>query len=299
MEKRALPDLEAWAVFASVAEHKSFSAAADSIGVSKAKVSKAVARLEAHLGQSLFHRTSRRLSLTAAGKPLAERAARILAESRSAEDAAFDGATEPAGRVRLAAPMTFGITHVAPVIPDFLKAYPRIELDLNLSDARIDIVAGGFDVALRIASLNDSSMRARRLRDVSIHLVAAPSYLRERGMPTHPGQLSEHRLLEYANVSDPWHFRDAGGEDIAIRPNGPLRANSGEAMLPSLVAGIGIARLPDFMIREHLDSGELVSILQDWAPPAVGLHLITPPSTLRPARVEALISFLSERLRVP
>ena len=156
-----LPDLEAWAIFAAVAEHRSFSGAAAAIGLSKATVSKAVSRLEAQIGQSLFHRTSRRLALTEAGRPLADHAARLLAEARAAEEAAHDAASSPAGRVRLAAPMSFGIANVAPLVARFLAQHPGVEIDLHLSDARIDIVAEGFDVALRIGDLADSSLRAR------------------------------------------------------------------------------------------------------------------------------------------
>jgi len=292
-----LPDLEAWAIFATVADHSSFSAAATAMGVSKATVSKAVARLEASLGQSLFHRTSRRLTLTEAGKPLAERAQRMLAEAIAAEEAAHDAASAPAGRLRVAAPMSFGVTHVAPLIAEFLAAHPAIEIELALSDARVDIVAEGFDIALRIADLPDSSLRARRLCSVTSHIVAAPAYLERHGTPRHPGELGDHLLLGYTNVTGPWRLRGPGGAEVAVRASGPLAANSGEALLPSLIAGLGIARLPDFITGEALTDGRLTEILPDWRPAPVGLHLLTPPSPLRPARVEALIAFLTERLR--
>ncbi|MBI0474099.1 LysR family transcriptional regulator [Sphingomonas sp. MA1305] len=294
-----LPDLEAWAIFAAVAEHRSFSAAAEAIGLSKATVSKAISRLEAKLGQSLFHRTSRRLALTEAGKPLAEHAARILAEARAAEETARDGASAPTGRVRLAAPMSFGISNVAPILPEFLAAHPGVEIDLHCSDAKIDIVAEGFDVALRIADLPDSSLRARRLCGIRVHTVAAPSYLAQHGTPAHPSDLAGHRLLGYSNVTGPWRFRAPGKAEVTVRQEGPLAANSGEALVPTLVAGLGIARLPGFIIGPHVASGAVVEVLEDWAPGPIGLHLLTPPSALRPARVEALIAFLSARLRDP
>ena len=294
-----LPDLEAWAIFAAVAEHNSFSAAADAIGLSKATVSKAITRLEEQIGQSLFHRTSRRLALTEAGKPLAAHAARILAEAQAAEEAARDALSAPTGRVRLAAPMSFGVRNVAPLLAEFLAAHPGIEIDLHLSDARVDIVAEGFDVALRIGDLPDSSLRGRRLCDVRTHLVAAPAYLAAHGTPAHPSELARHRVLGYSNVLAPWRFQHADGSDVAIRPQGPLIANSGEALLPTLIAGLGIARLPGFIVGPHIGSGAVVTILPDWSTAAIGLHLLTPPSALRPARVEALIAFLSGRLRDP
>ena len=294
-----LPDLEAWVIFAAVVEHRSFSGAAEAIGLSKATVSKAITRLEAHLNQSLFHRTSRRLALTEAGKPLAEHAGRILAEARAAEESARDAASAPAGRIRLAAPMSFGVSDVAPLLAQFLAAHPGIEIDLHLSDAKVDIVAEGFDIALRIADLPDSSLRTRRLCGIAAHIVASPAYLARHGTPTHPGQLGEHRLLGYSNLPGPWRFRGPGGAEVAMRAEGPLAANSGEALVPALIAGLGIARLPGFIIGPHLQSGALVEILPDWAGAPLGLHLLTPPSALRPARVEALIAFLADRVRDP
>ncbi len=294
-----LPDLEAWAIFASVVDHGSFSGAADAIGVSKATVSKAIARLEADLGQSLFHRTSRRITLSEAARPLAEHAQNILAEGRHAEEAARDAASAPTGRVRLAAPMSFGLAHVAPLVADFLALHSGIEIDLNLSDARVDIVADGYDVALRIADLPDSSLRARRLCGIATHIIAAPAYLATYGTPTHPSQLTDHRLLTYSNIIGPWRFNNGDGEEVSIRPVGPLTTNSGESMVPTLLAGLGITRLPQFIVAAHLQSGALVGILEPWTPPPIGLHLMTPPSPLRPARVEALIKFLVERLSDP
>lgn len=292
-----LPDLEAWAVFATVADHGSFSAAAIAIGVSKATVSKTISRLETSLGQSLFHRTSRRLALTEAGKDLAGRARRIVAEARAAEEAAHDAAAAPEGRVRLAAPMSFGIRNVAPLVTEFLARHPGIELELVLSDARVDIVAEGFDVALRIADLPDSSLRARRLCGIATYLVAAPSYLARHGTPAHPGELGEHRLLAYTNIGGPWRFHGPDGAEVAVRARGPLSANSGDALMPALCEGLGIARLPDFILGDALARGAVVEILPAWRPAPIGLHLLTPPSPLRPARVEALIAFLSQHLR--
>ncbi|WP_326523410.1 LysR family transcriptional regulator [Sphingomonas sp.] len=293
-----LPDFEAWAIFACVIEHRSFSAAADAIGVSKATVSKAIARLEASLGTTLFHRTSRRLSLTDSGTALAERAARILAEAQGAEEAARDAATAPAGLVRIAAPITFGIRFVADAVADFLTAHPGIEIDLRLSDARVDIVADGFDIALRIADLPDSSLRARRLAPVTVRVVAAPAYLERHGTPRHPAELGEHPCFGYANAIGTWHFRNGSGEEASVRPSGPLVTDNGDAMLPALCAGLGIARLPDFIVDDQIAAGRLVEILPEWSSGnAIALHLMTPPSPLRPARVEAAIAFLSERFR--
>ncbi|RYY25895.1 MAG: LysR family transcriptional regulator [Sphingomonadales bacterium] len=294
-----LPDFEAWAVFAAVVEHRSFSAAADALAVSKATVSKAISRLETRLGTTLFHRTSRRLTLTDSGRSLSEHAQRIRQEGEAAEEAAFESASAPAGLVRVAAPLTFGIKHLAPLVADFLAEHPAIRIDLRLSDARIDIVAEGIDIAIRIAELPDSSLRARRLGPVTAHIVAAPAYFDRHGRPRHPADLSSHSCLTYANLANPdvWRFRKAGGEEASVRVQGPLRTDNGEAMLPGLRAGLGVAVLPGFIVDEDIAAGRLEAVLPEWSSGATGLHLVTPPGTLRPARVETLIEFLSEHLK--
>jgi DNA-binding transcriptional LysR family regulator len=286
-------------LFARVVEHRSFSEAASVTGVSKATVSKAIRRLEERMGTSLFHRTSRSITLTQAGQSLHERARRILAEGEAAEEAARDGAEALAGRIRVAAPLTFGVRHVGPAVADFLAGHPDVEIDLALSDARIDIVAEGIDIALRIADLPDSSLRARTLATIRRHLVAAPAYLQRHGRPRHPAELGEHRCFAYTNLSNPdlWRFAGPGGEEAAVRLSGPLRTDNGDAMVPALLAGLGIAWLPEFVVDRELADGRLEAILPEWTARPVSLHLLTPPGTLRPARVEALIDHFASAFR--
>jgi DNA-binding transcriptional LysR family regulator len=293
-----LPDFEAWSIFACVVEHKSFTGAANTLGLSKATISKAVTRLETQVGAPLFHRTSRRLSLTDSGAKLVEHARAILAEGQAAEEAARDEASEPVGLVRLAVPMSFGLSHVGPVVAEFLCEYRGISIDMHLSDAKVDLIGEGFDIGLRIASLPDSSLRARKLRDVKTHIVAAPSYLERMGTPRHPAELGEHECLRYSLLTTPelWRFTNSKGEEAAVRPHGRLRANNSDVMLYSLRSGHGIAVVPDFIIDADLASGAVVSILEDWRPQQVALHLVTPPGTIRPARVTALIEYLVQRL---
>jgi DNA-binding transcriptional LysR family regulator len=294
-----LPDFEAWAVFASVVEHRSFSGAADALGVSKATVSKAISRLEQRLGTTLFHRTSRRLTLTDSGRGLAERAQGILAQGQEAEEAALDAASAPAGLVRVAAPLTFGSKRVAPLMAEFMAAHPGIRIDLHLSDAFVDIVGEGIDVAVRIAELPDSSLRARRIAPVTGYIVGSAAYFEKHGRPRHPADLAHHACFAYTNSAHPdaWRFRKAGGEEAVVRIEGPLRTNNGDAMLAALRAGLGIAVLPDFIVRDDLAAGTLEAVLEDWSMGSSALHLVTPPGTLRPARVEALMEFLAARLK--
>jgi DNA-binding transcriptional LysR family regulator len=294
-----LPDLEAWAIFAAVVEHRSISAAATVLGTSKATVSKAITRLETRLGATLFHRTSRKLVLTEHGRALAERARAILLEGVAAEEAARDTASAPAGPIRMAAPLSFGVRSVAPVVAEFLRAHPGVTIDLRLSDAKVDIVADGIDVALRIADLPDSSLRARRIADIPALIVAAPAYLAAAGTPTRPAELAAHACLLYTNLPRPdrWRFADAAGREEIVAVAGPLATDSGDAMLPALLAGLGIARLPEFMLAADVAAGRLIPILQDWVGTPLGLHIVTPPGKRRPARVEALIALLADRLR--
>ena len=294
-----LPDFEGLAVFAKVTETRSFAGAAQELGLSKATVSKAVSRLEARLGTRLFNRTSRRLALTDAGRQLSARAAAILHEAEAAENDTLSQSVSPRGLVRLAVPMSFGVLYVAPLIPEFLKAYPEVQIDLQLSDAMVDVIGEGFDAALRIAALPDSSLVARRLCGVERFVVASPDYLKAHGRPKHPMNLAEHACLAYAYLLTPdtWVFKNKAGESATVHPaKGPLRVNNGDAMLAGLIAGLGVGVLPDFFLREALADGRLERILPEWSLPESALHWVTPPGGPKPARVTVLADFLAEKL---
>ena len=290
-----LPDFEGLAIFAKVVELQSFAAAAAELSLSKATVSKAVTRLEQRLGARLFNRTSRRLALTDTGQKLSARAARLLSDGEAVENEALAQSVAPRGLVRLAVPMTFGMKAVAPILPEFLEKYPDVAIDLHLSDAMVDLIGEGFDAGLRIASLPDSSLIARRLCAMRRYTVASPAYLKRHGRPTHPMHLAQHKCFGYAylSTSDVWHYTNAKGEQASVRPGGPLRVNNGEAVMPALLAGLGIADLPDFIVGDAIASGKVEVILEGWKQTEGAVHLVMPPGAPRPARVEVLADFLT------
>lgn len=295
-----IPDFEGWVVFAKVAEHRSFARAATALGLSNGTVSKAVSRLEARIGATLFHRTTRTLSLTPIGRTLVARAACLLSDAEAAEDAARDQASHPTGRVRIAAPFSYGLSHVATLLPDLAEALPGVTIDLDLNDAPTDLIGEGFDLAVRIGWLQDSTLKARKLGEVRTIIVAAPSYIAHRGSPEAPADLADHVTLAYSNLRphDCWTIRQEDGEEVSVPVSNLLVTNSGDAMLPLLRAGRAIALMPEFLVADDLREGGLVRVLPDWSYRDVGLHIVTPSSGPRPSRVTAVIEFLAERLSV-
>jgi DNA-binding transcriptional LysR family regulator len=297
LRMRRIPDFEAWAIFAKVAYMGSFSRAASDLALSKATVSKAISRLEVMLATPLFHRTSRKLSLTDSGRLAVERAERILAEGLALEADMGERSMVPSGRVRMAAPMSFGIAHLAPALPDFFALYPEIAIDLNFSDSQIDLVSDNYDLALRIATLVDSSLIAKRLCEVRIVLVGAPAYFEKHGRPQHPRDLANHAALFYTlgRSRGAWQFFHAVHGDYAVNIRSQLRVNNADALMPMLHAGMGLALQPEFLVWQDLAAGTLETVMPEWGPRPISLNLVTPPSGIRPARVEVLIDFLSRR----
>lgn len=293
----ALPDLEAWAIFAKLAELGSFSATARDLGLTSPTVSKAIARLETRFGERLVHRTSRRVVLTESGRTLAVRAAQILADGEAVEAEAQAKSAAPRGRLRLAAPMSFGLRHVAPALPAFMARYPDVQVDLHLEDRLVDLVSGGIDVALRIAQLADSGLIARRLCPVRRHVVGAPGYFARHGAPLRPRDLMHHACFGYSNLPSghAWHFHHAslGEEQVVLSPR--LSANNAEALMAALEAGEGIALQPDFIVWDSLAAGRLVRVMEAWHSPELALHLVMPAGKPRPARTQAMVDFLVSR----
>ena len=291
-----LPDLEAWAIFAKVAETGSFARAAAEFSLSQATVSKAVSRLEARMKTTLLHRTSRRLSLTENGRAVLERARRILEEGQAAEAEVAEQSTSLRGVVRLSAPMSFGIARLAPVLPGFLQTHPDVELDVQFNDQQVDLVNDRFDLALRIANLEDSSLLARQLCRVKILLVGSPAYFERHGRPRHPSDLARHKALQYsyARRGTHWRFKHPRHGEFTQSMAVQMQANNAEALTPALLAGLGVALQPAFLVWQELQTGVLEAVMEDWQAEPIALHILTPPGRNRPARVQALIDHLAE-----
>lgn len=295
---QGLPDFEGLAMFSKVAEERSFAAAARAMGVSVATVSRAVTRLEERLGGRLFNRTSRRLSLTDFGHALADRASRIYTDAQEIEDLARETSSRPRGMIKLAAPLSFGALWVAPLLPEFLQLYPDITVDLHLADAYTDLIGEGFDAALRIASMEDSSLVARQITRMRHGICAAPAYIARHGRPQHPSDLATYPCATYLHRArrEEWRFRNAQGEECSVMPAGQLRGTSIEAILPSVLAGVVLADLPEFTANQYIHDGRLEPILTDWHMQDGGLYFVTPTTRGRPAKVSALAEFFVSRL---
>jgi DNA-binding transcriptional LysR family regulator len=295
---KKLPDLEAWAIFAKVAETGSFARAANDLALSQATVSKAISRLEARMKTTLFHRTSRRISTTETGLAALAQATRILEAGEAVEAELAEQSSSLRGSIRLALPMSFGLAYVAPRLPLFLDTHPEIRLDIEFGDELVDLVAGRFDVALRISELADSSLLARRLCTVRILLVASPAYFERYGRPRHPRELASHRALVYGHTrgGSGWRFRGAQGQEFTQVMDSPVRMNNAEGLTPALHAGLGLALQPEFLVRDDLLAGRLETTMEDWQVDPIALHIVTPPGRRRPIRVQALMEFLTTQI---
>ncbi len=247
LQRPAGERLGAMATFAKVVELNGFSVAARDLGISKSAVSKQIARLEYDMGARLLNRTTRRLSLTEPGRAFYQGALRVLAEAEAAEQAVTHLSSAPRGTLKVNAPMSFGVRHVAPVLPAFMKKYPELAVELDLNDREVDLVEEGYDMALRIVRLRDSSLIARRLAPSRNILCAAPEYLARRGVPRFLEDLAGHECLLYSYqvAGDNWSFQAPGGKR-RVRVSGRLRANSGDALLQAALGGLGIVLLPSF-----------------------------------------------------
>lgn len=280
-------------IFARIVASGSMSQAARDLGLAPAMVSKRIKKLEERLGARLFQRTTRQISLTEAGEGFYERVLAILATVEEAESFVSGKAGDVAGRIKLSAPTSFGRMHVAPHLKTFFTRYPKISVHLILSDDYQDIVGEGYDLALRIGKLGDSTLVARRLAPVTRILCAAPSYLAERGIPKTASDLADHACIPAHNRAD-WHLVGPEGP-VTVKPEGPLATNSSEVIREAVLSGLGIALRSTWDIGPALSDGRLVRVLPDYdSATSIGLYALYPSRQYLPAKVRALIDFLAE-----
>lgn len=286
------------AVFVRVVEAGSFTAAAEQLGLSQSAVSKCVTRLETHLGTRLLNRSTRKFSLTEAGSALHARGRRALDELEQAELEVARLQTEPRGVLRVNAPMSFGILHLAPALAKFLNHYPALTVDLQLDDRIVDLVEEGFDCAIRIKALTDSALVARKLAPCRMAVCASPDYLKRRGTPTTPDALRDHACLVYTYRDDPneWVFRGPDNRELKVAVGGRLRCNNGLIHRDAALAGLGILVTPTFYVGDELRSGRLQTILTDYTPiPEPSLYVVYPERRHLSPKVRAFVDFLAAR----
>lgn len=285
------------AAFVRVVETGSFTAAATSLGVSKSQVSRSVRALEDRLGARLLHRTTRAVTPTEAGQAFYGRCARILADLEEAEEAVAHLQAAPRGTLRLSLPQSFGVRYLAPIIADFLMKYPEVRVEASFTERRVDLVDEGYDLAIRIGVLDDSSLIARKLGASRRYVLGSPDYLARRGWPQTPAELKDHECLQftYQTTGSSWVFRDAG-EEVAVRVSGRMLANSGEALAAAACAGVGLVWLPDFLVADDLRAGRLVSVFGDRPDPGLAIWAVYPHSRHLAPKVRLFVDHVAAHL---
>lgn len=285
-------------IFVGVVEAGSISAAAERLNLAKSAVSRRLAELETRLGVSLIQRTTRRLNLTESGRAYYERSVAILADLDEADAAVSQAHAALKGGLKVALPLSFGLLHLAPLIQEFMTRHPEVRFELDFNDRQIDLMQEGFDLAIRIATLEDSSLVARRLAPIRHVLCASPGYLERHGTPRAAADLAHHLGLAYSNSRDPglWTYRGPDRQSGSVRVPVRLAASSGDFLLRAAIAGEGLLLLPTFYVHGALRSGTLVRLLADYAWPELSAYAVYPPTRHLSSRVRALIDFLAERL---
>lgn len=281
-------------IFVAIVETRSFTQAARRLGVSPGQASKMITRLEGQLGVQLLMRTTRAVSATDAGRAYYERIRDLLDELDSLDASVRNASGAAAGRIRLSVPETFGVSRLTSVLIDFADAYPDIQLDVQFSDRRVNLVDDGFDLAIRIGSPGDSTLMSRRLCDARIVTVASPAYLAAHAEPNTPADLSSHVSIIDTNFNEPllWTYR-AGGSATTAQVNGRLRFSNAQACLFAARAGQGVARLPTFVAGEDLRDGALVAVLTSYEPPPLGVFALYPTGRRLTQKVRVLIDHLA------
>jgi DNA-binding transcriptional LysR family regulator len=284
-------------IFVATVDARNFTAAASRLSLSKQFVSRRVMALEEALGVQLLIRNTRKLAVTELGQEFYERARRILGEVEDAEQAMSLRRAGPRGLLRVSAPMSFGMMHLSPLVAMFLRENGDVRFDMELSDRTVDVVGEGFDMAIRIGVLPDSTLVAQKLVDVRMVACCSPGYARRRGTPAVPAELARHACLLYGHGGAiSWDFVVDGAVQ-GVEVHGPLRANNGDLIRDAAVAGLGIVRLPDFIVADALRSGQLVPVLEDFLPGATSVYAVYPQHRQSSVTIRAFVEFLRAQLR--
>ena len=283
--------------FIRVVEAGSITGAAARLGVAKSAVSRRLKELEGHLGVELFHRTTRRMNLTETGRAYYHQSVRILEDVLEAELATSKAHGTLKGSLKVALPSSFGLMHMGPAIQAFSKEHPQIEFDLDFNDREVDLIQEGFDLAIRIAKLPDSSLIARHLAPIQTVLCASPEYLKRAGTPQTPEELIDHQCLVYSLIRDfeHWHLTDGEGELIKTKIHSYMKATSGEFLRSAAVEGQGIIFTPTFIVYKEIERGALVPILKDYKLAKIDAYAIYPQTRHLSQRVRAFVDFLVKR----
>ena len=287
--------LRAMEVFVEVVRKNGFARAADALETSPANVTRIIADLESHLGTRLLNRSSRKMSLTESGEALYERAKTIVEDMAEVEAVASSSSMKPRGRLRINAPLSFGILHLAPLWPKFLALYPEVELEVALIDRLVDIVEEGYDMAVRISRGGSSEHAARKLATSHNIACASPTYLKQHGMPLLPSDLKQHSCIgySYSASADEWQFSDAKGEAHPVRVNCSMHTNNGDTARAAALGGAGIIWQPTFLIGADLRAGRLQRVLPGFSLPDIDVLAVYPSRRHLSAKVRAMIDFLS------
>jgi DNA-binding transcriptional LysR family regulator len=289
------------ASFVAVVEAGSFVGAAEATGLSKAAVSRHVAELEQRLGARLLQRTTRRLSLTDDGQLFYARAREMLAAVDEAESEISSRSGEPSGRLRINAPLSFGVLQLAPLWPRFAQLYPKVSLDIELSDRVVDLVEEGYDLAVRITNLPSSQLVSRQLASTRMIACASPPYLARHGTPQHPQELAQHEVISYSYFAagDEWTFTAADGSPAVVRTHARIHANNGDTCRAAALEHQGIILQPDFIVADDLRRGALVELMPTWRAMTLGIHAVYPSRKHLPIKTRRLVDFLVEALAKP
>lgn len=287
--------LNSMTIFTAVVDDGGFTAAADKMGISRAQASKAVMQLEAHLGTRLLNRTTRRTSLTEVGRIYYERCKAILLDIEEIESIAGEQTTRPNGTLTLSVPTSFGILQLNKAILEYLQHYPDVQISLQLADRFIDVVSEGFDVAIRIAELDDSSLVARKIAPCKRVFCASPQYLQDSGVPQVPSDLARHRCLIYSNERRPdsWTIHGPEGSEM-VRVSGPVCADNGDVLKEAAIQGLGITLLPTFIVGSDLKAGRLVQVLHEYCPEDISIYAVFPTRRFLTAKVRTFVDFITQ-----